>query len=155
MNKILALDALSYFIKKISPNETYIVRHPVLRNGKPQESCIFDGDNMETTYHLGIYNDNKLVGVSSFFKSNHYLIYNEFQYQLRGMAILDENQNLGLGKRLLSQGETLLKAQNIEIIWCNAREKAVDFYKRNGYKIIGSPFDIQGIGQHFIMYKIL
>ena len=35
-------------IKKISATETFLVRHPVLRAGKPIESCHFDGDDLET-----------------------------------------------------------------------------------------------------------
>ena len=146
---------MNYTIKKITANETYVVRHPVLRAGKPLESCIFDGDNLDTTFHLGIYIENKLVGVCSFFKSNNDLFSAEFQYQLRGMAVLDEFQNLGLGKLILIHGENLLKKQNIQIIWCNARKKAINFYSKNSYNIIGLPFDIKDIGPHYIMYKLL
>jgi len=45
-------------IKEIPSKETYIVRQPVLRKGKPIESCIFEGDDLETTYHFGLF-DNK------------------------------------------------------------------------------------------------
>ena len=146
---------MDYQIKKISALETYPVRHPVLREGKPLESCLFEGDTLNTTFHLGIFHHDKLVGVCSFLKSKHTLLKNEYQYQLRGMAILKEKQSLGLGKLILSYGENLLKQQNTQIIWCNAREKAVEFYKKNRYQIIGLPFDIKNIGQHFIMYKAL
>ena len=153
--QINSVKNLNYNIKKISAKETYIVRHPVLRQGKPIESCEFDGDNLETTFHLGIFNKDTLVGISSFLLSKHPLLTEELQYQLRGMAVLNEYQNLGLGKLILNHGENLLKKQNIQIVWCNAREKAVNFYKKNGYKIIGLPFDIKDIGKHFIMYKSL
>lgn len=36
-------------IKKIAAAETYSVRLPVLRKGKPIESCRFDGDDLETS----------------------------------------------------------------------------------------------------------
>ena len=39
-------------IKNISANETFLVRHPVLRAGKPIENCKFDGDELETTQHF-------------------------------------------------------------------------------------------------------
>ena len=146
---------MNYSIKKISAKETYIVRHPVLRQGKPIESCVFEGDNLETTFHLGIFHKDKLVGISSFLQNRHPLLSEELQYQLRGMAVLNEYQNLGLGKLILNHGENLLKEQNIQIVWCNAREKAANFYKKNGYKIIGLPFDIKDIGLHYIMCKTL
>ena len=146
---------MSYTIKHISADETYKVRQPVLRYGKPIESCVFDGDDLDTTCHLGIYTANKLVGVCSFFKNNHKLLSEVWQYQLRGMAILDEYQGLGLGSTILTHGETLLKNQNTQIVWCNARENATIFYKKNGYKIIGDFFDIEDIGLHHSMYKTL
>lgn len=146
---------MNYSIKKISAKETYIVRHPVLRQGKSIESCVFDDDNLDTTFHLGIFNKDKLVGVSSFLMSKHPLLTEKLQYQLRGMAVLNEYQNLGLGKLILNHGENLLKKQNIQIVWCNAREKAMNFYKQNDYKIMGLPFDIKDIGKHFVMCKTL
>jgi len=36
-------------IEKIATAETYSVWLPVLRKGKPIESCRFDGDNLETS----------------------------------------------------------------------------------------------------------
>ncbi len=149
------IQKLNYTIKIIDASETYGVRQPVLRDGKPIETCMFDGDNLQTTFHLGLYKTNELVGICSFFKNNHPLIANASQYQLRGMAILDAYQGLGLGTLILSHGETLLKQQGVPIIWCNARVKATEFYNKMRYKIIGEPFDIKDIGLHYCMYKPL
>ena len=146
---------MNCYIKHISAIETHTVRHPVLRAGKPIESCIFEGDDLNTTFHLGIFLEKKLVGVCSFFKCNHHLLSQALQYQLRGMAVLNQHQSLGLGNLMLSHGEHLLKEQNVQIIWCNAREKAVNFYKKLDYTIIGEPFHINDIGLHHIMYKNL
>ena len=118
-------------------------------------SCVFDGDNHETTFHLGIYLEDNIIGVCSFFKNKHKSITHESQYQVRGMAILKSFQGKGLGHKILSYGENLLNDKNIETIWCNAREVASDFYKKNGYQILGEPFLIQKIGVHFVMYKHL
>ena len=40
-------------IKEIHFQETFEVRHPVLREGRPIETCFFDGDELETTKHFG------------------------------------------------------------------------------------------------------
>lgn len=55
-------------IKKIATTETYPVRLPVLRKGKPVESCRFDGDDLKTTLHFGLFLDQELVGIVSLFK---------------------------------------------------------------------------------------
>jgi hypothetical protein len=75
-------------IKKIAAAETYSVRLPVLRKGKPIESCRFDGDNSETTPHFGLYLSQKLVGIISLFKKNNPTFSEKIQYQIRGMAVL-------------------------------------------------------------------
>lgn len=54
-------------IKEISSKETFIVRHPVLRKGKPIESCYFEGDDLESTHHFGLFVNEKLTGVISIF----------------------------------------------------------------------------------------
>ncbi len=77
----------------------------------------------------------------------------QLQYQLRGMAILNAYRRLGLGKKLLLYGERLLRDKKVDLIWCNAREVALQFYKTNGFSSIGEPFNIQEIGTHYLMYK--
>ncbi|PWH81704.1 GNAT family N-acetyltransferase [Algibacter marinivivus] len=145
----------NYIVKQINAEETHTVRHPVLRTGKPIESCIFNGDNLKSTIHLGIFIKDQLVGISSFFKNSNPNILEENQYQLRGMAILKSFQGKGLGNIILKQGEDLLKEKKIKILWCNAREVAIHFYKKNNYQIIGKPFNIKQIGIHYVMYKTL
>jgi len=93
--------------------------------------------------------------LTSFFKNNHPNILQTDQYQLRGMAILKPFQGNGLGQLILQHGETVLKHQQTEIVWCNARKIAIDFYKKSGYQSIGKPFEIKDIGVHYLMFKTL
>jgi GNAT superfamily N-acetyltransferase len=140
-------------IKFIPSKETYLVRQPVLRAGKPIESCFFDGDDLETTVHFGLYYDEVLVGVVSIFENNNEIFSDKHQMQIRGMAVLEEFQNKKLGNFLINYVEEHAKSRNIPLIWFNARETAVAFYKKLNYQIIGTPFDITGIGKHYIMFK--
>lgn len=71
------------------------------------------------------------------------------------MAILEKFQSNGFGNIILDYGEQFMKKKKANIIWCNAREIAVNFYQKNGYKIIGDAFDIKDIGIHYTMYKVL
>nr|WP_262710720.1 GNAT family N-acetyltransferase [Algibacter onchidii] len=104
---------------------------------------------------MGLYSNNNIIGVVSFFKNTHKTIFGPNQYQLRGMAVLEEFQGRGLGTKLLKFGENILKEKNIDIVWCNAREIAVPFYNKNNYKTTGEPFTIQSIGIHYVMCKPL
>ncbi|WP_417290276.1 GNAT family N-acetyltransferase [Corallibacter sp.] len=140
-------------VKKISANETHSVRHPVLRAGCPIEDCIFDGDTLKTTYHLGLYFKKELIGVVTLMKNKHDFYIEKSQYQLRGMAILHAYQKKGLGELLILEAEKLLKDLQTERLWLNAREVAVSFYKNQGYNINGDAFQIPKIGLHYTMSK--
>lgn len=142
-------------IKELHPEAIYPIRHEVLRKGKPFETSFFDGDNLTSTKHFGLFIENNLVGVASLFKQENEKLNFESQYQLRGMAILETHQKKGYGNLLVERAEFFSKAMNADIIWFNARESAVNFYKKLGYEIFGKPFDIKNIGLHYVMFKKL
>ncbi len=142
-------------IKQIASRDTFAVRQPVLRPGKPVESCIFDGDDDSATVHFGLYEDERLEGVASLFKASNDSFKETVQYQLRGMAVLANNRGKGFGNLLLSAVEDYAQKQNTALIWFNSREIAVGFYEKAGYQKQGGPFTIPDIGPHYIMYKKL
>jgi len=145
----------NYIIKQISSVEAYIVRHPVLREGRPIEDCAFDNDDLETTLHFGLYTNNVLVGVATFLLNNSRLFNKNNQYQLRGMGVLKSHQGFGYGDSLLQYGEQQIKLKKGTLIWFNARKIALGFYKKNNYQVIGDPFEITGYGTHYVMFKKL
>nr|WP_321222132.1 GNAT family N-acetyltransferase [uncultured Psychroserpens sp.] len=145
----------SFNILEISAEETYAVRHPILRKGRPIADCKFENDELNTTIHLGIFKANQLVGVATLLKTTNPLFNEDKQYQLRGMAVLENFQGQQLGAQLLKYGEQLLKQINITRLWFNARETAINFYKNNNYVIVGQPFEINEIGTHYVMTKVL
>ncbi len=155
-------------IKTINAAQTFPVRHPELREGKPVESCSFEGDLLENTLHIGAYLGLELVGVASFMKQPTYFptennpsmvqhINNSpsqlYEMQLRGMAVLKTHHKKGIGAAILRFGEQKLKDIGYSGIWMNARIKVVGFYEKLGYSIHGDVFDIQGVGAHFKMSK--
>ena len=142
-------------IRQISALETYTVRHPVLRGGKTIESCQFDGDELETTKHFGLFEENILAGVISLFETKHEAFTAPEQTQIRGMAVLEKFQKRGFGALLVQHAEEYARSKQAELIWFNARETAVGFYTKMGYSILGGPFDIANVGTHFIMHKTL
>lgn len=140
-------------IQPISTEETYKIRKEILRKDIPLTEKI-DGDFDNTTLHLGLFTDDKLVCVATFMQndSQHF---NGLQYRLRGMATLNEYQHRGFGKLILEKAEQLLKKRNVTILWCNARVVALNFYKNCNFEIIGEEFDVNLVGAHFVMYKYL
>jgi len=142
-------------IKKISAEKTHAIRHPMLRQGRPIEDCVFDGDKDPQTIHLGAFIENKLVGILSAYQKNTSAFDVKESYQLRGVAVLTTAHRKGIGRALMAYIEQILQQRKIDLIWLNARITAVDFYTALEYQQKGNAFEIEGIGTHYCFYKIL
>ena len=64
-------------------------------------------------------------------------------------------QRRGYATELMRNSFKELKKKGCDILWCNARLVAVEFYKSIGFQFIGELFDIPKIGPHYYMYKII
>jgi predicted GNAT family N-acyltransferase len=147
---------ISVTIREITAEDTYSIRQPVLRPGRPLSECMFAGDDSPDTFHLGAYKNDELIGVASFMKNSNPFFKDHSQYQLRGMAVLQDYKGSGIGRKLLSRGEEKLKSISPNCkLWFNARDYAVDFYKRFNYNTFGDKFDIPGVCKHIVMHKDL
>jgi len=138
-------------LKEIKAEDTYAIRKTVLRKNMTL-SHEMPGDHDPETVHLGVYDENKLLCTGSFMKNNR----DEFtghQYQLRGMATAEGSQRKGYGRILLEKAEDFFKVRGIDLIWCNARVSALEFYKKSGYETIGEVFVVPQIGPHYVMFK--
>jgi len=78
----------------------------------------------------------------------------EAEAQIRYMAVAANHQRKGLGNIILSSLEEAAKAEGIHNIFLNARENALDFYKKAGYQIETEIEPFLGI-RHFKMLKSL
>jgi len=140
-------------IKSISALETHAVRHPVLRPGLPRETCVFDGDEVSDTLHLGAFLEYKIIGVLTLMTNPPYACAVVPNVQLRGMAVLDTERGKGIGAALVKAAERRVEQQKIGLLWMNARRIAVPFYQKMGYIIEGPGFDIPIAGPHHYMTK--
>ena len=140
-------------IKKISSSEALPIRHLVLRKGQAIEKCIYLNDDSETTSHFGLYENDTLSAIISVFQTKNKIFTDEKQFQIRGMAVLENHQKKGFGAALVRHVEAYLKKQKQYTIWFNARNIAVGFYEKMDFVKIGVPFEIDTIGVHYIMYK--
>ncbi len=140
-------------IEKILAKDTISIRKEILRKNIPLP-VEFNGDFDEDTFHLGVYKNDFLIAVSSFMKVENEQFEGE-QYQLRGMATLTKFQGFGAGKLMMQKAFSILKELKIDYLWCNARVVAVSFYKKQGLETFGESFDIQYVGEHYVMFKKL
>lgn len=139
-------------IKFIAVEEILAIRNEVLREGKLKlDECRFPSDLNEGAFHLGNFEEEKLVSIGSFHPQT-VENYSGSGYQLRGMATIPGFQGKGMGNQLLNFAIVYLRGQKINYLWCNARKKALNFYAGLGFEIISDEFDVPGIGPHHVMY---
>jgi GNAT superfamily N-acetyltransferase len=144
-------------IKQVNATTILTVRQAVLRQGLPIEASIFDKDEDPHTAHFGAFIGNTVIGCASLVRNTHTRFKPEFTQiaQLRGMAVLPEHRDGGIGGLLLRAVETKGIEESIEVLWFNARIKAVPFYEKNGYIREGEAYEIEGVGTHYFMFKVL
>ena len=138
-------------VLRIKAIDTYPIRHKMLRPSGTVEDCMFQGDHDELTFHLGAFVDKKLVSVASFYFEKHPAFSEAYQYSLRGMATLPEYLGQGYSSALLRTAFPVIKQNQCSLLWCNAREKALGFYKKVGFNATGELFSIPNIGKHMLM----
>ncbi|TQD37727.1 GNAT family N-acetyltransferase [Haloflavibacter putidus] len=127
------------------------IRQEVLRPGKPLSACVFEPDPLASSHHFMLLKDNLEIAIASYFKERHPEFQEEKQYRLRGMAVLPEYHGKSFGKKLLN--ESLKKLPSRNLVWFNARLKAVGFYKKQGFLPQGEEFEIPGVGLHILMFQ--
>ncbi len=142
-------------VKQIDPKDTYPIRHAVLRQGLPIETCHFEGDGDEFTFHLGAFIQDRLASVASFYLKSNDKYLEPYQFQLRGMATLTEFQKQGLSAALLQMAFPIIKRNHVKLLWCNARVAAVGFYEKMGFVQDSDVFEIEGVGPHVLMHKTI
>ena len=140
-----------FSIKKVSANYIKKFRIIALYKSNQRTFAFYEEDLRKTTEHFLLFNGKKAVSGLTLIKEVEFN-----KYQIRGMFTLPNFREMGYGSTLLKNIEyDYLNKSNSSSIWCNARIEAVDFYRKNNYKIVGKKFLIKNIGLHFRMEKKL
>lgn len=138
-------------ISFVSAKEVYPLRLLVLRPGGVISDCVFPNDNARDSYHLAGKYGGEILAVASFYKNGNEGVSSKNTVQLRGMATHPKVRGEGYGRKILLRAHDHFRKGGADTIWCNAREVAVPFYESLGYEKIGKPFEIEGIGKHWVM----
>ena len=140
-------------INKVEAEKIRSLRHSELRKGQDYSTTSYLKDYEDGTFHMACIADYKIVTCATFYAQKSMKIKSENAYRLRGMATDSRFKRKGYASNLMAESFKELKKRDCNMVWCNARLVAVDFYKSSGFKITGEIFDIAGIGPHYYMYK--
>ena len=118
-------------IVELNWTDTILIRHTVLWPNEQPEFCKVEGD--EHALHFGIEIDEKLVCVASIFRDGD-------SVRLRKFATLVEHQGKGVGSYMLRHLISEMRHKGMTYFWFDARETALNFYERFGFKVTGDRF---------------
>ena len=96
--------------------------------------------------HLGILMGDEIIACLILLVSENKKI------KMRQVAVDENFQGKGWGKKLSLAAEEIAKQLGCNCIFCHARKPAVSFYEKLGYKITGDEFTEVGI-PHYAMEK--
>lgn len=143
-----------YQISFIASKQTYSLRYEILWQHKNNlEECGLDIDGLETTFHVGALKNGKVVSVGTFLVQRNEKFEEKYQYRLRAMATSPEVRGENFGKQVIDFALVELKNREVELLWCDAREVAIGFYEKMGFKTLGDFYEVPIIGKHKLMYK--
>jgi predicted GNAT family N-acyltransferase len=128
-------------IVEIAAADTHELRHTVLRSGTPSTVVVFDGDDLPSTFHLGVrQDDDRIVAVSTWVLRPHRSTPDRDAFQLRGMATSADLRGTGLGGRLLEAGLVESASRGATVVWARARVSALKFYEARGFSTVGDAY---------------
>jgi GNAT superfamily N-acetyltransferase len=116
----------------------------------PPESCHYPADGQAV--HFGVFSSGALVSVITAHPDQSGLFTGAGQWRIRGMATDAAAQGRGYGGMALRALLAWSRQEGVPLLWCNARERAIPFYERHGFQVVGERFDIPGIGPHKVMW---
>ncbi len=139
-------------VQIIDSKLTYDIRRRILWPHIKDNNYSIKEDKDINTFHLGTFLDDKIISIGTFIKEENSKFESHSQYRLRAMATDKKHQIKGGGRELFLKGIEILKNKKINILWCDARINAIDFYKKLNMKNIPGLYNIKNIGLHQTMF---
>ena len=103
----------------------------------------------DTSFHLMAIENDKALGVARL------QFLDQSTAQLRYMAVAKEAEKQGIGKSIIEAMEVYARKNGINSIMLHARENAVGFYERVGFKLEEKSYLLFSCIQHYKMTKRL
>lgn len=125
----------------------YDLRWRILRAPWNQPKGSEQDDLEGQSIHIIAVEENKIVGCGrAHFNS-------DVEAQIRYMAVENDWQGKGVGKLILDKLERSVIEKGAKKIILHARDTAVKFYEKNGYKVVKESHTLFGSIPHFLMEK--
>ena len=123
------------------------LREKILR--EPLGSSFTDQELEEEKYHFQIagFLDDAIIATAV-------LVPEGDEMKMQRVVVTENLRSLNIGSEMMTFCEKFASDKNFKVMYCHARDSAVNFYIKNGYTGIGNYFDEDGI-PHLKMRKKL
>ena len=144
------------YVGVVDGPSTSELRRSVLRPHWPVGS-VMHGDEEPSALHVAaVENGEPVCACVLFLRPYPHRPDIEPAWQLRGMATRADRRSTGLGGAVLAAMVDELRNRGAALVWCEARETAADFYRRNGFVAEGVRYLHSESGlPHFMMFREL
>lgn len=129
-------------------HDSVTLRQAIMREPLGMKFQPGDLEGEDRCFHVGAYEDDRLVGCLFLRPSS------VDRIMLKQLAVATTHQRRGIGRQLLRFAEDLARARGFKEIFFHARETAVPFYEKQGYRREGERF-IEFTLPHFLMRKMI
>jgi len=128
----------------------YKLRFEVLRKGWGQSESTTRDEWEDQSLHVLVIDENGNGVATGRLQYN-----SETEGQIRSMGVAEDLRGKGLGTQVLKFLEEMAREKKIKRLTLDARDNAVNFYKKNGYHVEGDSYTLFDIIPHFRMGKSL
>ncbi|REJ82438.1 MAG: GNAT family N-acetyltransferase [Bacteroidetes bacterium] len=126
----------------------YRLRYEVLRKPWGQPFAATFDDAEQKSLHILMLDSNSEAVACGRIQWN-----TPLQAQIRSMAVREDFRGEGLGSSIIRHIENTCVEKGVKEIILDARENALAFYEKNGYKIIADSYTLFGQIKHYRMSK--
>ncbi len=140
---------------QLQPEEIQELRNEVLWPHKSFEQCVLETDHLPSTFHFGVKVEGLAVATVTLQQEKNQRLQEEKQYRLRAMAVREGYRGQGFGDAIVESGLNHLRELGVEVVWCDARVAALNFYRRLHFNELEEEYEIPIIGMHRFMWKVL
>jgi N-acetylglutamate synthase-like GNAT family acetyltransferase len=97
---------------------------------------------------IGAFDEDEIIGCCMLSKIDNHCA------RLRQMAVQKNNQGMGIGQSMMSFAENIARDKGYKVLMMHARDTAIGFYEKYGYKIQGAEFIEVNIKHHVMEKKL-
>jgi predicted GNAT family N-acyltransferase len=146
---------MKFEIKTVLSSQLRDLRFKVLWPHKPgPEQCVLDIDDLHQTRHFAALEGDRIVAIATVFPEASPRLKQHRQFRLRAMASDPDYRGSGAAAQVVRSVLQYVKQEGGEVLWCDARLKAVGFYERLGFRAEDDVYVIPIIGEHKFMWIV-